>query len=320
MNETEYTYAVARIRANELNLLSADDISQMINAPDKASAERILTDKGWDIPESGHGVDPCENELNKAWKMICESVPSSELLEALIIGNDFSNLKAAIKCVFSSIEPESYYVIPCVTDTAIITKAIKEANFGILPEHLAECVKEAYSAISKHQSGQLSESIIDRALLEAKLEYAKKSGSPLLEKIVGMNAVAANIKTALRCVSMGKTKDFALDSMCNCSLDNEEMLENAESSEKMAGYLETTDFAFLADSIKESFTAFEKFCDNTVATLIREKKYEIYGADPVVAYYYAKTAETKNARIILSAKASGVPADAISERVRDMYV
>lgn len=320
MNETEYTYAVARIRANELNLLSADDISQMINAPDKASAERILADKGWSIPEKGQSFDPCENELDKAWKLIKESVPSSELLEALVIGNDFSNLKAAIKCVFSSVEPEAYYMIPCITDTDIITKAVREADFDILPAHLKTIAEKAYSAVSKHQSGQLSESIIDRASLEAKLEYAKKSGSPLLEKIVGMNAVAANIKTALRCVSMGKTKEFALDSMCSCAIDSEKLLENAESSEKMAEYLETTDFAFLAESIKESFTAFEKFCDNRIAALIRETKYDIFGADPVVAFYFAKTAETKNARIILSAKASGVPADAISERVRDMYV
>lgn len=320
MNETEYTYAVARIRANELKLLSADDISQMINAPDRESAERILTDKGWDIPEGSREFDPCEKELADAWKLIEESVPSSELLEALVIGNDFSNLKAAIKCIFSSVDPEKYYFMPCITDTEIITKAIREADFKLLPEHLEKCAEEAYSAVSKHQSGQLSESIIDKASLEAKLEYAKKSESPLLERITEMSAVAANIKTALRCVSMGKTKEFALDSMCKCALNNEEMLENASSNEKMAEYLQTTDYAFLAESIKESFTAFEKLCDNTVASLIKEKKYDIYGADPVVAYYFAKTAETKNARIILSAKASGVPADAISERVRDMYV
>lgn len=320
MNETEYTYAVARIRANELNLLSADDISQMINSPDRSSAERILTDKGWDIPEVSNGIDPCEKELANAWKLIYESVPSAELLEALVIGNDFINLKAAIKCNFSSVDPDEYYVIPCATDTEIITKAIREADFKLLPEHLRNCAEEAYSAVSKHQSGQLSESIIDKASLEARLEYAKKAESPLLEKITELNAVAANVKTALRCVSTGKTKEFALDSMCECVLDKEEMLANALSNEKMAEYLQATDFAFLAESIKESFTAFEKLCDNTIASLIREKKYDIYGADPVVAYYYAKTAETKNARIILSAKASGVPADAISERVRDMYV
>ena len=320
MNETEYTYAVARIRANELNLLSADDISQMINAPDKSSAERILADKGWDIPDGNQFFDLCERELDKAWKLISESVPSPELLEALVIGNDFSNLKAAIKCIFSSVDPKEYYVIPCITAPETITKAITQADFDILPEHLKAVAREAYSAVSKHQSGQLSESIIDRASLETKLAYAEKSGSPLLEKICGLSAAAANIKTALRCISMGKTKEFALDSMCSCALNNEELLENAESGEKMAEYLRTTEFDFLADSIKESFTAFEKFCDNRIASLIRGVKYDIYGADPVAAYYFAKIAETKNARIILSAKASGVPADAISERVRDMYV
>ncbi len=320
MNETEYAYAVARIRAKELELLTGADIKQMINAPDVRSAERILTDKGWDIPESGANSDIYETELEKAWKFIAESVPNKALPEALIIGNDFFNLKAAIKCTFSDIDPAAYYTKPSITDTEIITKAISEADFSLLPAHLEACAESAYHAVSKYESGQLAESIIDKASLKAKLEYAEKSGSPLLAEISKLGSAAADIKTALRCVSMGKSRDFALDSMCGYPLSSEALLDNAESAEKISEYLASTEYAFLADSVKAGFTESEKFCDNAVTELIRKEKYEIYGADPVTAYYYAKIAEVGNVRIILSAKAAGISAEAISERTRDMYV
>lgn len=320
MNETEYAYAVARIRAKELELLTGDDIRQMISAPDSRSAKRIPADKGWDIPESGAGTDIYETELEKAWKLIAESVPDKVLPEALIIGNDFFNLKAAIKCTFSDIDPAAYYTRPCITDPEIITKAISEADFSLLPAHLEVCAESAYHAVSKYESGQLAESIIDRASLKTKLEYAEKSGSPLLVEIAKLNSAAADIKTALRCASMGKSREFAFNSMCGYPLDSEALLDNAEGAEKISEYLASTEYAFLADSVKAGFTESEKFCDNEVAELIRKEKYEIYGADPVAAYYYAKLAEVKNVRIILSAKASGASAEAISERMRDMYV
>lgn len=320
MKETDYIYAVARIRAVEAALLTQADISRLISAPDMTSAERVLTDKGWEIPDSGQSFNIAERELEKAITLIRESVPGSPLADALIIGNDFFNLKAAIKCAFSDEDPDGYYVHPCVTDTALITKAIAERDFSALPEHLADCAEKAHTAVAKHESGQLAESIIDKAGLEARLRFAKASESGILEEICLLNCAAANIKIALRCTAMGKSREFALDSMCSCTTDNNALLDNAFSAEALAAYIETTEFAYLAPGIRQSFTAFEKLCDNTVVSLIRKAKYEIYGADPVTAYYYAKKAETDNVRIILSAKAGGVPAEAISERVRDMYV
>ena len=47
MREVEYAYAVARVRANELNLLSAADVEQLIVAEDYKTAMRRLADAGW---------------------------------------------------------------------------------------------------------------------------------------------------------------------------------------------------------------------------------------------------------------------------------
>ena len=79
MHETEYTYAVARIRANELSLLTDADMDQLIAAADVQTAERILTDKGRSANAENGSPDLCENELLKAWRLISESIPNEVL-------------------------------------------------------------------------------------------------------------------------------------------------------------------------------------------------------------------------------------------------
>ena len=137
MHETEYAYAVARIRANETKLLTRADIDQLIEAESYEAAVRLLADKGFAVPEKGESFDIAEKDLSGAWELIEECAPDAELLEALVIANDFTNLKAAVKCVFSDLDPAAYYIYPCVTDTAVMTEAIKNNDLELLPEYRA---------------------------------------------------------------------------------------------------------------------------------------------------------------------------------------
>lgn len=318
MRETEYAYAVARIRANEVGLLTKADLSQLISADSYSTAVRILAGKGWQ--EKDGGADICERELEKAWALISESVPDSKLLEAMIIGNDFANVKASVKAVFSGLNPADYIVKPCVCDAETIIKAVNENDFSILPDYLCECANEAYHAISGNQNGQAAEMIIDKASLETRLKYAKEAGSELLVKITALSCIVANVKIALRSARTGKTEQFALDAMCNCDmLDNNALVTAAFAGESLADIIKQAGFPEIADEVDKDFSALEMKCDNLVTQWITDAKYLIYGPDPVIAYYYAKSAEVKNVRIILSAKAASIPTETIQQRVRDIY-
>ncbi len=319
MRETEYAFAVARVRANEPSLLTEDDIELLISAGDEQSAVRILSDRGWDEP--GGQADIFTLQADKAWEMIEQSVPDAGLLEAMIIGNDFFNVKAAIKAVFSDIDPESYMTRPCLCSTKDIITAVTENEFSILPDYLCDCADRAYHSISGGESGQSAEMILDRACLETRLDRAAKAQSPLLEKIVRLNAVLANIKIAKRCALTGKKTETAYESMCVCpGLSNEALVSAAYSGEEIKDIIKEAGFPEIAPFADGDFSTLEMKCDNFITDMIKAAKYDAFGPDPVVAYYYAKLAEIKNVRIILSAKAAGVPTAAIKERVRDMYV
>lgn len=321
MRETDYAYAVARIRANENALLTRADIDQLISADSYDTAVRILTDRGWSQSDGEQAFDICESEMSKTMKLIAECVPDASLFDALVIGNDFANLKAAIKAQFSGIDAAEYMTEPSLCNPAVIIKAVKESDFAQLPDYLSECAAAAYHAYADSQSGQLVEVIIDKACNKAKTEWAVKAESPLLNEICGMTCAVSDIKTARRCVTTGKSREFALEAVSfSGRVDCEKLVDAAFAGEKLAPVIQEAGFEALAEYADGDFTDLEMRCDNLITEMAGNNRHEIFGADPVVAYYYANAAEVKNVRIVLSAKAASVPKEIISERVRDTYV
>ena len=74
MHENEYAYAVARIRANEVNLLTPAETEQLISAESYEAALRLLGDKGWHTDGVGHDYAPMlEEHVNAAWRLLKES-------------------------------------------------------------------------------------------------------------------------------------------------------------------------------------------------------------------------------------------------------
>ncbi|MFR6363377.1 MAG: V-type ATPase subunit [Acutalibacteraceae bacterium] len=128
-------------------------------------------------------------------------------------------------------------------------------------------------------------------------------------------------KTALRCASAGRTAQYIKNALCPCeSLDSDELIHAAfEGVDAVADMLANTELGSLADSLKEGLTAFEKKCDELSAQQMTEAKYTAFGPDPLAAYYNAVETETKNVRVILSAKLNGFSAETIRARVREVY-
>ena len=58
MNELEYTYAVARIRALEGSLLTQSVIEQLMACQNETQCLQLLSEKGWGDPEDVH--DPAQ--------------------------------------------------------------------------------------------------------------------------------------------------------------------------------------------------------------------------------------------------------------------
>ena len=96
--EKDYTYGVARIRALEGKLFSDDDMTALLQCSDYNQCIAFLKSKGW-----GNGADSLEKmisiEKKNTSKLIKELSDDSNEMDILMIGDEYHNLKAAIKQV-----------------------------------------------------------------------------------------------------------------------------------------------------------------------------------------------------------------------------
>ncbi|MBQ4312663.1 MAG: V-type ATPase subunit, partial [Clostridia bacterium] len=203
MRDTDYAYAVARIRSNESRLLTAQDIDALIASGSAAKCMAQLSDRGWD---GGAGQDEASMlaaELRKTWELIDEVAPDSSVFDSFRIKNDFHNLKAALKGRLAGCEWKHLCMTPATVDIAVIEKAVREKAFSLLPEAMRDSAAEAYNALVEWGDGQLCEMILDRASLESAIAEAKKTGGLVLE-LAELGAFESDIRIAARCAAMKK--------------------------------------------------------------------------------------------------------------------
>ncbi len=313
MRDTDYTYAVARVRINELTLLSAADMEQLISAPGFDAAEAILHSKGYtDI----------EAKMDETRQLIAELLPQNGAgaLDFLIIKNDFHNLKAQLKALFSGHEAQGYLMRPAVYDSAAIAQPLQSKRFDQLPACMAVCAETAYDLLATTLDGQLADAVIDRRALETMLALAGGLGNAFAAQLAEKICAFANIKIALRAAHTKKSQDFLEKSLCSCASLSKKDLLAACAQGNIEGFLRETTYRGALDALAQSNAAFEKYCDDALLDFASSAKWKSFGVEPVIAFYLAREAEVKSLRILISCKRIGVPAQEIRKRVRQLYV
>lgn len=322
MKGTDYAYAVARIRANESKLLSSAMLDEVVAAASYDKAVDVLRARDWVRTDDTDVSALIAAQSEALWVLMRESVTDKNALAVLTALNDFYNVKAALKSMLTGVNPKPYYVQPTLLDLDALTDAVSRHAFDKLEEPLATAAKQAYEAATRTESGQSADVIIDAATLRCLSKQARETDCELLGDILRFVCDSTNLKVALRCARTGKDLSFVESAVGPChNIDRQSLCHAAVQGEaQLLQLLATGNYRAGAEALKQSTTAFEKWCDDSVIELCKGAKYEFFGFAPIAAYYFAKTTEIKTVRIVLSAKLAGVPNDIIRERVRDLYV
>ncbi len=323
----EYIYAVTRVHNHEQGLLSEQDLQQLIAASTVPEAFRLLSDKGWGAPELAQDDTDAliAYETERTWALMNELVGDVEHFNVFRLANDFHNLKAAIKLAYSANEEkdqDKYFLKYGTVELETIIKAADEHNFSMLPEALALAGKQAYEALAHTGNGQACDIVIDRASLISIYDAAQNTDSELLSRYAQLKVDSANIKAAVRACLMGKSREFLERVVAPAGTVDADSLINAAADGMEAIYtlLSRGDYAGAVDELKQSLSAFERWCDNQLIELIKPQRYNYFTIEPLAAYVVGRENEIAMVRLILSAKINGLPADALRERLRDTYV
>ncbi len=319
----QYTYAVARIRAKEMSLLSKQDIDQMLSCRDTAEVLRVLADKGFGDGERFDTVEELLSyETEKTWKLISELVGDMSVFDVFLYANDFHNLKAAVKAVITDAPTDKLFLKNATVPPETILKAVKERDYSQLPPHMRETAAQAVSLLLQTSDGQQCDILIDRASLEAIRSAGRQSKNDMIDKYSELVVALADIKIAVRANKTGKSAAFLEKAVALCDTLNVDSLiaAAAKGIVDLYDYLALTDYRDAVSELKISFSAFEKWCDNLIMEHIKGQKSNPFTVSPLAAYILARENEIKTVRIILSAKQNELSDNSVRERLRELYV
>lgn len=322
MADNQYLYAVARIRSKELSLLDKSDIDQLMSCRTEKECLRMLIDKGWGKNGDENAEQLLSIEREKTWELMRELVDDVSIFDTFLYGNDFHNLKAAIKQVYTDSERKDIYISQGTISTELIITAVQEHNFALLPEYMRSCAEEAYQVQMHTGDSRLCDVIIDKAALETIYRKSKETKNEVFMEYGELKIAVANINIAIRGCKTGKDKEFLLRALADCdSLDVRALASAAiEGMEAIYTYLLNTNYADAVEAIKESLSAFERWSDNLIIRHIRPQKYNPFTISPLAAFILARDNEIKTVRILLSGKRNEIADSSIRERLREMYV
>ena len=170
---------------------------------------------------------------------------------------------------------------------------------------------------------QLSDITLDGWMYRDMARTAERTGSAFLRGYVAAQIDAANLRSLIRTLRMGKNAGFLAGALLEGGETEPAALlavaENGGSG--LAELYAPTRFAAAAEAGAAALkggtlTEFEKQCDDAVTEYLSGAQMVPFGEAPLLAYLAARETEYTNLRIVLMGRAAGLDADTIRSRLR----
>ena len=330
--DTDFLYISAWLRCQESSLLSRERMERMLDARTNDEAAKVLSECGYkDLePLTAQSLTRSLDQARaETFGELARFAPNADIVDVFRIKYDYHNAKALVKAAITGqnvsgmLIDAGRYPLDAVTAAARISS--EDGNSGAIGDKMQRAITEATDVLAATGDPQKSDFLLDKACYGEMLETAVRSRSSFLLGYVKLQIDAANLKAAVRSRRMGKDAEFLKRVLLPGGNVSEEAVLTATLS---GGSLENTFFGDLQEAALLGTAAiaggrqteFEKAVDNALGAYLKGSHMIPFGDAVLIAFAAAKENEITAARIIMSGRLSGVPADSIRERLRDSYV
>ncbi|NLP13152.1 MAG: V-type ATP synthase subunit C [Clostridium sp.] len=333
INELDYNYAVARIRAIEKGLLDNSKFDRMVEAKTSDEALKVLLEAGYghagtEIKSVFEYEKLLKDENKKVYELLNELVPGEEIINIFLLANDYHNVKAILKAEFSGQNETSILIEPGSIPLNKLKLMIKDRNMKEMPDVMKSAIEECIDTYSRTLDPQMIDLILDKACYRHMQNISGSLDSKFLNELILAFVDLTNIKIFLRVRNLKKTWDFLQKVLVpGGTIDTKVFFENFDAPlESFVQAVKHSRYGSLLEKSMESInrtgnlTEFEKLSDNFITSFVKKARYITFGIEPLIGYLMAKETEIKNARIIMVGKINNISNDIIRERLREAYV
>lgn len=326
--DTDYLFISTRVRCLENRLLGRQRMERMLEARTDEDAAKVLSECGYE------GLEPLSAERlehalasarEETFSELAELSPNPQIVDVFRMKYDYHNLKALIKCSAAGGDPGSLMMDAGRVPVKTLTELFSRGELTFLPDALAEAAQAAGDVLAATGDPQRCDILLDRAYYAELTQVAKDSRSSFLQNYVKLMIDAANLKSAVRAMRLHKDLEFLNTVLVDGGNVSTSAIAAAALSgggldQVFSGQLEEA--AALGNQTAKGGrqTAFEKACDDALNSFLQSSRMIPFGEAVLVSYMAARENEITAARIILSGRLAGVPAESIRERLREAYV
>lgn len=329
IRDTDYLFLSARLRALEATLLSRARMERMLDAPTAEDAAKVLTECGY-AELSRVDVDTVNQMLTDARDSLMaelgEAALDPRMVDVFKVKYDYHNAKVLLKSEARGEDASRLMVEAGRIPAKALADAFTAGDYAALSPQLGAALAEARELLNATKDPQQSDLLLDRAYFEELMELARETGSEFLLGYVRLVVDAANLRTCVRVLRMGKDSAFLRKVLfAGGEQDTERLAALADGTGSLEDVFAFTRLAQAAELGSKAvgggpLTAFERACDNALAAYLVSAQQVPFGEQPLIAYLAARDNEQTAIRIILTGRLAGLPADLIRERLRDSYV
>ncbi len=330
IKDTDHLVISARVKAMENQLLTREQLEQILEAKSDEEAVKLLEEHGYP-PLSIRDPEALDEALSAVREGVltdlADGAPDIRYIDIFRSKYDYHNLKAVLKAEAMGADPSAMMMDMGRVPAEDVREAVRTGNYDALSPILAAAAAEAREVLDTTRDPQLSDIVLDRWYYKDLSALAEDTGSAFLQGYVMAQIDAADLRILVRTLRMGKGPEFLQGVLFEGgSIAPESIL--AVSAGRGAGLMELyapTRFAAAAEAGAEALksgalTAFEKLCDDAVSDYLAGAQYVAFGEAPLVAYLAARETEYVDLRILLMGRGAGLPADVIRSRLRASYV
>ena len=326
IKDTDYLVISARVKALETGLLTAERMEQILDAKSGEDAGKLLQEWGYPQldPRRPEAMDAALSAVREATLAdLAEGTPDARYIDLFKVKYDYHNVKALLKAEAVGTAPDRMLMDMGRVSTAELAEAVRSRELDGLPETLAAAVAEAREVLDTTRDPQLSDIVLDRWCYRDMAALAEETGSAFLRGYVAAQIDAANLRSLIRTLRMGKNAGFLAGALLEGGETEPAALlavaENGGSG--LAELYAPTRFAAAAEAGAAALkggtlTEFEKQCDDAVTEYLSGAQMVPFGEAPLLAYLAARETEYTNLRIVLMGRAAGLDADTIRSRLR----
>lgn len=315
-----YAFQAAQVRAMETQFLSGATLSEMINAPDFASAVAALAGSDYAMPSGGKDFEAILLDRRRAVREQVERLLPDEVAAVFKSRDDFANLRVAVRRAVLDKPVGADYSSDGNVPPELFEQVFQNEDYTLLPEPLPETTEQAVLAYYQNKDIRQIDYAIDAAQARYEQSMAEETDSAFLWNLFHVQVDLTNIRTMLRLKMMEMDqREVFLD---GGFVDRDRFWAGLDLGYEALGalfmatpYQNILDVGAAYVAANQSFLKVEQLCDQYMQGFLKSTSQITAGLQPVIAYLLMAEHEIRTVRLILTAKRNHLDTKLIQDRV-----